>query len=80
MELLKLFSHTGTASTLIYLSLTGIAGVLLGKIRFFNIKLGNCRGTFYWTFGGPSGCQNRSRSLTFCKRIRTYFIRLLHRG
>lgn len=40
MDLLKLLTQTGTASTLIFLSFTGIAGVLIGKISIFKVKLG----------------------------------------
>ncbi len=40
MNLLELFSKPGTASALLLLSLTGVTGVLLGKIKFFKIKLG----------------------------------------
>lgn len=41
METLKsLFTGTGLATTILLLSLTAFSGVLLGKIRFKNIKLG----------------------------------------
>lgn len=40
MEIAKLFTESSTASTLIFLSLTGIAGILLGKIKMVSIKLG----------------------------------------
>jgi putative transport protein len=40
MDLLKLFTQSGTASTLIFLSLVGIAGILIGKIKVFKIRLG----------------------------------------
>src|SRR5512145_2148668 len=41
MELLKsLFSGTGTATAILYISLTAFIGVLLGKIKVKNVKLG----------------------------------------
>lgn len=40
MEIAKLFTEPGTASTLVFLSLTGILGILIGKIKFVTIKLG----------------------------------------
>nr|WP_319569471.1 putative transporter [uncultured Draconibacterium sp.] len=69
MELLKLFSHTGTASTLIYLSLTGIAGVLLGKIRFFNIKLGIAGVLFIGLLVGHLGAKTDHEVLHFVKEF-----------
>jgi len=40
MELVNLFTRAGTASTLLFLSLIGISGVLIGKIKVFRVKLG----------------------------------------
>ena len=40
MELVKLFSNSNTASSLVFLALTGILGILLGKIKLGKIKLG----------------------------------------
>ncbi len=40
MEIAKLFTESSTASTLVFLSLTGILGILIGKVKFATIKLG----------------------------------------
>lgn len=69
MELLNLFSKTGTASTLIFLSFTGIAGVLLGKIRFFNIKLGIAGVLFAGLLVGHLGAETDHNVLHFVKEF-----------
>lgn len=69
MEFLKLFSHSGTASTLLFLSFTGIAGVLLGKIRFFNIKLGIAGVLFAGLLVGHLGAETNHEVLHFVKEF-----------
>ncbi len=40
MEFIEFFKQINTATTLLFISLTGISGILIGKIKIFNIKLG----------------------------------------
>ncbi len=69
MELLKLFTQGGTASTLLYLSLIGITGVLVGKIKCFNIKLGIAGVLFMGLFIGHLGAKADSQVLHFVKEF-----------
>lgn len=69
MELLKLFSQVGTASTLIFLSLTGISGILLGKIKFVGIKLGIAGVLFTGLLIGHFGAETNHQVLHFVKEF-----------
>ena len=69
MELLKLFTQTGTASTLVFLSLTGITGILLGKIKIFKIKLGIAGVLFTGLLIGHFGAQTNTETLHFIKEF-----------
>ncbi len=69
MKLLELFSQTGTASTLIFLSLTGISGVLLGKVRFLSIKLGIAGVLFTGLLIGHLGANFHAETLHFVKEF-----------
>ena len=69
MELLNLFTQTNTASTLIFLSLTGISGVLLGKIRVLKIKLGIAGVLFTGLIFGHLGATPNHEVLHFVKEF-----------
>lgn len=53
--IINLFKQSGTASTILYLSLTAFTGVLLGKLEYKNLKLGIAgvlfTGLFFSQFG-----------------------------
>ncbi len=69
MELLKLFTQSGTASTLIFLSLVGIAGILIGKVKAFRIKLGIAGVLFAGLFLGHLGARTDHEVLHFVKEF-----------
>lgn len=69
MELLKLFTQVGTASTLFFLSLTGILGLLIGKIKMFNIKLGIAGVLFAGLLVGHLGADFDPHTLHFIKEF-----------
>lgn len=69
MEFLKLFTQSGTASTLVFLSLTGIIGILLGKIKIFNIKLGISGVLFAGLLIGHLGATTDANVLHFVKEF-----------
>jgi putative transport protein len=69
MEILKLFTQTGTASSLVFLSLTGIAGVLLGKIKMVSIKLGIAGVLFAGLLIGHLGAELDHKVLHFVKEF-----------
>lgn len=69
MELLKLFTQQGTASTLLFLSLIGITGVLVGKIKCFSIKLGIAGVLFMGLLIGHLGAKADHQVLHFVKEF-----------
>jgi len=69
MALLELFSKSGTASSLIFLSLTGVSGVLLGKIKILNIKLGIAGVLFTGLLIGHLGATFDHKTLHFVKEF-----------
>jgi len=69
MELLKLFTQSGTASTLVFLSLVGIIGILIGKIKVFRIKLGIAGVLFAGLFFGHIGARPDHEILHFIKEF-----------
>ncbi len=68
-EILSLFTTTGTASALVFLSLVGIAGVLLGKIKIFNIKMGIAGVLFSGLLAGHLGAELDPHLLHFVKEF-----------
>jgi putative transport protein len=67
MDLLKLFTQSGTASTLLFLSLVGIAGILIGKIKIFKIRLGIAGVLFAGLFLGHLGAKADHEVLNFVR-------------
>ncbi len=67
--ILDLFTKTGTASALVFLSLVGIAGVLLGKIKIFNIKIGIAGVLFSGLLVGHLGAEIDPHLLHFVKEF-----------
>ncbi len=69
MELFRLFTQSGTASTLIFLSLVGIVGILIGKIKIFRIKLGIAGVLFAGLFLGHIGARPDHEVIHFIKEF-----------
>jgi len=69
MEILNLFTSGGTASTLINLSLVGILGILLGKIKIISIKLGIAGVLFSGLLIGHLGADFDHKVLHFVKEF-----------
>lgn len=69
MELINLFTEAGTASTLLFLSLTGIAGVLIGKVKVFRIRLGIAGVLFTGLLIGHMGAAFHAEVLHFIKEF-----------
>ena len=69
MELLKLFTGSGIASTLVFLSLIGITGILIGKIKILNIKLGIAGVLFSGLLAGHLGAQYNHDILHFVREF-----------
>ena len=69
MEYLKIFTQEGVASTLIFLSIAGISGILLGKIKVFKIKLGIAGVLFSGLLLGYLGVHTNARTLHFVKEF-----------
>lgn len=69
MEILKLFLSSNTASSLVFLALTGILGILFGKIRFGNIKLGIAGVLFSGLLIGHLGATINHQVLHFTKEF-----------
>lgn len=69
MEILNLFKQPGTASTLIILSLTGISGILLGKVKIVNIKIGIAGVLFTGLLIGHLGARTNTETLHFVKEF-----------
>ena len=69
MEPINLLFKPGIASTLIFLSLTGISGILVGKIKVFRIKLGIAGVLFSGLFFGHLGASFNPEVLHFVKEF-----------
>lgn len=69
MDLLKLFTQSGTASTLLFLSITGIAGIFLGRLKAFSIKLGIAGVLFAGLLAGHLGARPNHEILHFVKEF-----------
>ncbi len=66
---LELFTEIGTASTLIFLSVTGIVGVMVGKIKFVRVKLGIAGVLFAGLLFGHLGAEIDHNVLHFVKEF-----------
>ena len=69
MERINLLTQRGIASTLLFLSLTGISGVLIGKVRVFRIKLGIAGVLFSGLLIGHLGARFNGEVLHFVKEF-----------
>jgi putative transport protein len=69
MEFIKLFTQTNTASTLFYLAIVAIAGILFGKIKIVKIKLGIAGVLFAGLFAGHLGVSINHNVLHFVKEF-----------
>lgn len=69
MEIIDLFREGGTASTLLFLSVAGIAGILLGRIKVFRIKLGIAGVLFAGLLIGHLGAHPNHEILHFVKEF-----------
>ncbi len=69
MEFVKLFTQIGTASTLFYIAIVGIAGILFGKLKFINIKLGIAGVLFAGLLAGHLGVNINHNVLHFVKEF-----------
>ena len=69
MELFKLLTQNGTASTLIFLSFVGIVGILIGKIKVFKIRLGIAGVLFAGLFLGHLGANTDLEVLHFVREF-----------
>lgn len=69
MDLINLFYGEGTASTLLFLSIVGISGILLGRIKIFKIKLGIAGVLFTGLLFGHLGAEPNHEVLHFVKEF-----------
>ncbi len=70
MEFLRnVFTGTDTATAILYISITAFAGLLLGKIKFRNIKLGIAGVLFSGLFIGHLGAQANPEVLHFIREF-----------
>jgi putative transport protein len=69
MEFEKLFLQTSTASTLFFIAMVGMLGILLGKIRFAKINLGIAGVLFIGLLAGHFGVQINHHVLHFVKEF-----------
>jgi len=69
MGLINLFTNEGIASTLLYISLIGITGMLLGKIKIFKIKLGIAGVLFAGLIVGHLGANFNPEVIKFIKEF-----------
>ncbi|PID78658.1 transporter, partial [bacterium DOLZORAL124_64_63] len=68
-DLLGALWQPGTTSTLVFLSLVAFSGILLGKIRFMNIKLGIAGVLFTGLFVAHLGAEVDPKLLHFLKEF-----------
>jgi putative transport protein len=69
MDIVNLFTGSGTASTLVFLSIVGILGVLIGKIQVANVRLGIAGVLFSGLLIGHFGAQIDYNVLHFVKEF-----------
>ncbi|PIE01981.1 MAG: transporter [Acidobacteria bacterium] len=69
MELLKIFTTTSTASTLLFLSIVGTMGILLGKLKLGRLKLGIAGVLFVGLFVGHLGANINHHVLHMVKEF-----------
>jgi putative transport protein len=70
MEFIKdLFSGSGTASAILYISITAFLGVLIGKIRFKSVKLGIAGVLFSGLLLGHLGAKANPEVLHFIREF-----------
>ncbi len=69
MGIINLFSESGIPSTLVFLSLVGISGILLGKIKLLKIKLGIAGVLFTGLLLGHLGANPNHEVLHFVKEF-----------
>ena len=69
VEYLNIFTQEGVASTFIFLSIAGISGILLGKIKVFKIKLGIAGVLFSGLLLGYLGVHTDAQTLQFIKEF-----------
>src|SRR4030043_2327586 len=70
METMKaLFSGTGIASTILFISLTAFTGVLIGKLRYKSIKLGIAGVLFSGLLIGHFSAQVNPEALQFVREF-----------
>ncbi|TAJ13973.1 putative transporter [Marinilabiliaceae bacterium JC017] len=69
MELIKLFSGQGTAQTLLFLSITGLLGVMIGKLKLGKIKPGIAGVLFAGLLVGHLGAKIDGHVLHFAKEF-----------
>lgn len=74
MGIINLFSESGTPSTLLFLSLVGISGILLGKIKIFNVKLGIAGVLFTGLLVGHLGARSNAEPCTLSRNSGSYFL------
>lgn len=65
----QLVTQTSTASTILFIALVGIAGIMLGKVNFFNFKLGIAGVLFVGLLVGHFGANINPEVLHFIKEF-----------
>ncbi|MFO7868649.1 MAG: putative transporter [Bacteroidales bacterium] len=68
-EIIQLFTQQGVASTLLFIALISITGILLGKIKVFNVKLGIAGVLFSGIVLGHLGAEIHTEVLHFIKEF-----------
>ncbi len=69
MSFLKIFTETGTASSLLFLALVGVLGIFLGKLKIGPLKLGIAGVLFVGLFVGHLGANIDPHVLHFIKEF-----------
>ncbi|MDR1859954.1 MAG: putative transporter [Bacteroidales bacterium] len=68
-EIIKLFTGSGTASTLLFLSLTGMVGIALGRVKVGGVGLGIAGVLFIGLIAGHFGARVDEHVLHFVKEF-----------
>ncbi|MDA3883406.1 MAG: putative transporter [Bacteroidales bacterium] len=68
-HIFELFTQQGIASTLLFIALISISGILLGKIKVFNVKLGIAGVLFSGILLGHLGAEMHTEVLHFVKEF-----------
>ncbi len=69
MDIIKLFTSSGTASTLLFLSIVGIVGIFLGRVKALQVKLGIAGVLFAGLLVGHLGARPNHEVLHFVKEF-----------